>query len=609
MSRPLRSLALVLFGLVSCTSLQPTKAPPPILTDPLAGAPVFSLRWQPLITVSAEAALASAQGIDWLMAHRNADGAWAESPSPILTCAVSFMAAVNDPRMERDAAFRDFWMASLSFLLQHQEADGHFRSSSSSSLRPIEQAAATQALSFRAHTSNHPRFYKAAERAADYLLAQQQVGGGWGDGYTQGRRRSTPITASQMEALFSAAQAGVRGPEITAALQRAAMDLLAIQDPDTGRFGSYFRGVGPALITGHALAGLQWAGWGLSRPARRGWLDLESPAPAGSLPLPLLAARHTLYAAAQQGGPVARDWTEQVFNELLSTQAEDGSWKGPGKEASLGTAYATAQCAWMLSGFRHAPHLFAESTVPEPGPSYRIQQGASTVYVMPSTFLLPEDRFLLDRDWATILGSLQSFSTGPSPRTLAYEFSQAAEHSASGPLPADILESLHLLYSRWVVSDAAWNGLPPWAIALFLMGDVVEQHGIHPDALPEEFLRRQGLSSIPSIREIVPSAAYVDAITALPDEMALDFLRRMLAHRDRIPPLLDAAAEAWRMGDQRALEQTIHALAELAGPAWAPFIQPLNRRWREEIQRCLEMPGDHLVVVPAIHLPAVLNHE
>ena len=63
------------------------------------------------------------------------------------------------------------------------------------------------------------------------------------------------------------------------------------------------------------------------------------------------------------------------------------------------------------------------------------------------------------------------------------------------------------------------------------------------------------------------------------------------------------------MGDQRALEQTIHALAELAGPAWAPFIQPLNRRWREEIQRCLEMPGDHLVVVPAIHLPAVLNHE
>jgi hypothetical protein len=500
-------------------------------------------------------------------------------------------------------------MTALPFLLHHQEPDGHFRSTASPYLRPVEHAAATQVLSVMTQSSSAPRFYEAAVRATDYMLSHQQTGGGWGDGYSGGKRRSTPITASQMEALFAAAQAGVRVPEITAALQRAARDLLATQNADTGRFGHYFRGVGPAMMTGHALAGLQWAGWGLSHPARRGWLDLVSPVAAGNVPLPLLATRHTLYAAAQQGGAVARIWTEQVFSELLAAQSEEGYWEGPGSDAPLGRAYATAQCAWMLSGFRQDPRHFKESPAPEPGPPFRVVGNGSTVLIMPSTFLLPDDRFLLDREWANWIVAAQSVSGGPTPRALAYELTRAAERHAPHPLPPDILESLHRLYPRLVIPDSTWNTLHPWAIALFILGDAAERKEIDLDAMPDEFIFRHSVSSAPAIREVVTSTAYVKAITALPDELGLDLLRRALAHRDRIPTLIHEAAEAWRVGDPVKLEHTVARLADLAGPSWKLFIEPLDQIWREEIDRVLQIPGTHLIVIPLIHLPGLSVHH
>lgn len=609
-----RPIGLCLLGLIaglagaSCRSLPPAmpaarasnRAP---MIEPVAspGKHLGSLHIPP-----PAAAAAAGDGLNWLMAHplqmRN-------SPYPVAVTAIAFCAAIRDPRMQSDSEFRDFWLQEIEYIVSEQ-GQGGWLSEASDTVLPYEHAWAARALCDALEWQPDGQWEQAAQRAINLILDHQQPGGGWHYGYANVAQRSTPLTVVQMDALHAARQASLQHPKIDDALQRAAKNLVAIQDPYTGHFGYLMRGVGTGTMDGFALVGLQLAGHWRSLAYRRGWLArLESTtAWPEALQYPLFAAYYSHKSALRQGGLAEQTWVTTFYGELLEGQQPNGAWRGPRQEQRLGQAYATALASLMiLSVNESALKRESRSLAELPGPVYTIDGEIGSVHIILSTWIEDFDAVLLDPVIYPELQQADQVWIEGWPRTWIQQWMEEATRAtgaSSNPPTSEQVRFLRRWFDAPIGTPASlWEDVPTWALALAVWGHGLEQASRSADTMVEAAVARR---LRPGMR---PQAMLADDHYATAfSTLSLQDQEIMLEHTIRLAPQLatwiDQMADAWCRGDESKLARlSDQILGE--NPAVKEIVNSTLRRARAtillHIMEAAERDESTWFVIPTWH--------
>lgn len=546
---------------------------------------------------------AADRGMEWLMATRMKQGAW-DGPYPVAIAGLALSSALRDERME-EPAFRSYWEETIRFLIHQQSADGHL-SRAGASEQPYEHALAARALCEALSLYSMPGLRETAERAIRLILDRQQTGGGWYYGYSQGRRRSTPLTVVQMDALFAAAEKGLFVDEIRDALERAAQDLMAIQSDASGRFGYLFRGIGQSVINGYALYGLQLAGWGLSLSARGGWRDTAEAVPywPRTMRWPLFAAYYNHSAAYHLGGTMWQSWRASFYDELLAGQHDEGYWSGPFLEAPFGPPYATALAVLMIRSMDRTPRLVTRYAHVTPGPLYRLQD----THILTSTLAEETDGYLIDAYLMDVIAASDRFIMEGSARAWAHHvsmhFASQTEQDGLPPHHRELREELNRLFSVPATHSRLWDHVPPSAIALLVWGNYSEEADRTYDGLIEYQMRRR-LPPGRRMETILSDTYYASAMAQVTHEEGMTLLRHAMDMRTDAPLILDRMADAWCAGDEEEMATWTRRLLgddPAVQALYDRLLEPARARIVDVVREALASDSRSLIVLPAWHL-------
>jgi squalene cyclase len=154
------------------------------------------------------------------------------------------LAQENAAEMARPACYR---------MLEYQHADGGWGEFSNDEKSGIREAAfCTRNLVRLNRRLNDPKIAAGVERAVQYLLAQQEEGGGWLD-VLWGRSDSTSIS---LGALMFAAHEGIGGAAVQTAVARGVAFACGMQAEDGGWYDPRFKQeerLSPVAWTAHIL--------------------------------------------------------------------------------------------------------------------------------------------------------------------------------------------------------------------------------------------------------------------------------------------------------------------------------------------------------------------
>jgi hypothetical protein len=186
-------------------------------------------------------------------------------------------------------------------------------------------------------------------RAARLLVGAQGRQGGWRYELQPASDADASVTATQLMALRSAADAGVEVPEQV--FERGKGYLRSCQVLPEGGF-RYQPAIGPMgfPLTAAGLVGYHCCGLlrGEEVDAARRYLEpYQADKPSRPPVNPdyfLYGHHHAALAQRVAGGMVATKWQQGIANLLLSQQRGDGSWS----DAKFGDHYATAMACLIL---------------------------------------------------------------------------------------------------------------------------------------------------------------------------------------------------------------------------------------------------------------------
>jgi hypothetical protein len=548
---------------------------------------------------------AAGRGLRWLVEHRRADGRW-EAPRPIAVTALSLLAGLEDHRITHPE-YRRFWQRSVAALLAQQQPDGNL-SPSPATDQPYEHALATRALaeSLPLYDAELPTLRPAVEAAVRVILNGQQTGGGWHYGYSQGRSRSTPMTVVQMDALAAALDQDILPMPIADALQKAAADLQAAQDPDTGLFGYTYRGAGHTAINGYALYGLQLAGAGLSRAARRGWEGNGGPTaiwPA-KLRWPLFTAYYNHLAAYNQGGWHWRHWQQRFFPELLRGQHSDGSWTGTLQEARQGTAYATALATLMLQVHRQPPRLTDQQPLPPPGAVYQTDTDPAHT-LLSSGWIEAADGWLMEKRWQPYLTN-RTLYVECQPRQVAAALTRAVqtETIASTPMSrvmsGDKKKALRRALAWPATLNPGWDQTPTWAWTLLLWQHAWESASRDSEDTVEAQITRRLLPN-QTLQPLLQPTDYVSAFTQLTAAHQTQLLNHTLQLHPQLPQRWQQARWTWTTGNIHQLLTSTSPAQWTTDPAtqaaYQALLTPLQKQLNQAVLTQLQSANHPITII------------
>lgn len=309
-------------------------------------------------------------GLKWMAKHQDKDGSWSlDAFSQTGSCdgqcgdpgALSNTAGTGFGLLpflgagytHKNGKYKDTVNKGLEWLIADQTKEGAFQSCMGGTM--YAHGIATIALCEAYAMTKDPKLKGAAQRAIDYIVMAQHVGGGWR--YGPGQAGDTSVTGWQVIALRSAQQGGLKIPKTVFAKISRYLDSV-----QTDKEGSGYRYMPNDRITDAMVAEGLLCRIYSSDKLRRGelragveYLQEHLPRVGGEL--------YYWYYATQvmhhYSGEPWDEWNHVMRDLLIEAQStdghEDGSWEPQGgHDRSGGRVYATSLALLTLEVYyRH----------------------------------------------------------------------------------------------------------------------------------------------------------------------------------------------------------------------------------------------------------------
>ncbi|MEM9058157.1 MAG: TraB/GumN family protein [Pseudomonadota bacterium] len=149
---------------------------------------------------------------------------------------------------------------------------------------------------------------------------------------------------------------------------------------------------------------------------------------------------------------------------------------------------------------------------------------------------------------------------------------------------------------------ARFDALEPWLAALTILNVQMMQTGFTPDAGIEAHfgaLARGDGKAVEGLETLEEQLGIFDSLSHA------EQVRLLLNTLDDVSDLdagMQTLVDAWRSGDEAALEAELTAGFEGLPGMYQALVVDRNLRWLEPIEALAGTPGSHLVIVGAMHL-------
>jgi hypothetical protein len=209
---------------------------------------------------------AVARALEWLARNQQRDGSWslqgpykdgAAAENKVAATAMALLAFQGAGHTHQDGAYKRNVANAWSWLIKKQDKDGNFFHEGRLHDRLYTQAQATIALCELYGMTKDPEYKKAAQRAIDYAVRNQDRAGGWR--YTPGQDSDTSVTGWFVMALQSGLMAGLEVPSPTLEKINKYLDRVA---KNGGRRYAYTKDAGATTsMSAEGLLCRQYLGW------------------------------------------------------------------------------------------------------------------------------------------------------------------------------------------------------------------------------------------------------------------------------------------------------------------------------------------------------------
>lgn len=293
---------------------------------------------------------------------------------------------------------------------------------------------------------------------------------------------------------------------------------------------------------------------------------------------------------------------------------------------SFGAGRSLVVCCILLAGLsacvsHRAPSPSGRAEIEEktrestPGPFWELQESADgppRMYFLGSVHAASSDMFPLpaaieqayERSDALVL-EVDLFATDPetTQKLIARHGLLLGNETLEDLLPPDTLDLLRQTLTRHDMTLQNVERLRPWLIATMLEEAQLAELGYEfANGIDLYFLRRATQDK--KVVALETFESQLEMLSTLPPELELRFLQDMLGDPEELRSKMQLLMEAWRHGDETALEAVIFEhmdddpeLAEL----YERLIFRRNASMAAQLEHLLEEPETWFVVVGAGH--------
>jgi Prenyltransferase and squalene oxidase repeat len=307
------------------------------------------------------------KSLRWLKSVQSTDGSWGETNKAAMTgfALLSYFGHCETPVSEE---FGESCVKGIGYLVNLAlKNDGKMASDFTANSFCYEHAIATYALGEAATFCKDLRFDipslpQMTEKSGQFIIDNQKKNGGWAYVYNVAAGTSdVSITGWQLQALKACSHTDLRYRGMTSCINKGLQFLVTCQAP-SGGFGYNSQNPvtpGYCTLTGVGMLCHQMWGKGGRSEVRNGAkyiventkLDYNSRTDCD-----LYCHYYESQAMMQMGGDDWKFYNNLFRDQILGNQADDGSWKEPGKVGSngelggngQGKVYRTCLCTLML---------------------------------------------------------------------------------------------------------------------------------------------------------------------------------------------------------------------------------------------------------------------
>lgn len=257
--------------------------------------------------------------------------------------------------------------------------------------------------------------------------------------------------------------------------------------------------------------------------------------------------------------------------------------------------------------------VFAPLRAEEPSSPllWKIEQGASTLYLFGTFHLLTKDVVWLDDRITSALDSadelvLEVTEEQTDPRLVAALVRKKGMYAGREGLQ-EILSA-----ATWqdLVKQAGAIGIPeqlvrqlrPWYASILLSVQYAQVQGFLPEFGAEAILTALAKAGDTPILGLETMQEQLSMLADHPQETQIMMLEDTLAQLDDLPRILGDMTRAWVTGDEAAIIELINGSAYGVPELYEVLILRRNRNWVPFLESRLQKRGSYFVAVGAAHL-------
>ena len=142
----------------------------------------------------------------------------------------------------------------------------------------------------------------------------------------------------------------------------------------------------------------------------------------------------------------------------------------------------------------------------------------------------------------------------------------------------------------------------PWLVAIMLLDQGMVRHGYRAEHGLERYLLRTAQRTGKEILGLESLESQLALFDTLPESQQRSLLEQTLDELEKPQAAIEELAEAWRSGELETLAAELEAQFVDFPGLYEALVTERNASWVPELERLLEEPDRHLVVVGALHL-------